>query len=194
VEGALRLVCTRGVEDSGEPTVFAYVFAVNEATKRARREGLRIATASLGLPADLRASSPWLLGGAKTLSYAVNMASQRWAQAQGADDVLWVSSDGFALEAPTATLIWLHRDVLSTVPTSTGIIAGTTARYLLDHAGELGWQAGERLVRPAELSDAHGAWLASSVRGVVAITVLDGVQLPLAPQAGARMSALLGYT
>ena len=65
-------------------------------------------TASLGLPAELRGDAPWLLGGAKTLSYAVNMASQRWAQPAGADDVLWVSTDGYALEAPTSTLVWLR--------------------------------------------------------------------------------------
>ena len=51
-------------------------------------------------PPRLRQDAPWLLGGAKTLSYAVNMASQRWAQSIGAQDVLWVSADGFALEAP----------------------------------------------------------------------------------------------
>ena len=54
-------------------------------------------------------------------------------------------------------------------PTTTGILAGTTARYLLDHAGELGWRAAERMITPAELADADGAWFTSSVRGVAEI-------------------------
>jgi 4-amino-4-deoxychorismate lyase len=193
VEGALRLLCTRGPEGGGPVTVFATVAPVGPGAVRARREGIRVLTASLGVPADLRTTAPWLLGGAKTTSYAVPMAAQRWAVAHGADDVLWVSSDGYALEGPTSTLIWLVEDTLWTVPAArTGILAGTTARALLDRAGELGLSAGERMVRPAELADADGAWLTSSVRGVAEIRVLDGVTRKPAALTE-ELSDLVGY-
>jgi 4-amino-4-deoxychorismate lyase len=121
------------------------------------------------------------------------MACQRWAAAEGADDVLWVSGDGYALEAPTSTLVWLTDGVLCTVPpASTGILAGTTAAYLLAHAGELGWTATERLVRPAELHTADGVWLTSSVRGPAEIRALDGVPLGPSPET-ARIAKLLGF-
>jgi 4-amino-4-deoxychorismate lyase len=193
VEGAVRLVCTRGVEDGGPVTAFATVAPVAAGQIRGRREGVSVASASLGVTADARTTAPWLLGGAKTLSYAVNMASQRWAGGQGVDDVLWVSGDGYALEAPTSTLVWLAGGTLWTVPAApTGILPGITARWLLDHAAELGYRSGERMIQPAELTAADGAWLASSVRGLAEIRSLDGK--PLGPAADTpRMQSLLGF-
>jgi 4-amino-4-deoxychorismate lyase len=194
VEGALRMVCTRGAEDGGPVTVFAQVFGVSEANLRARRDGVHVLTATLGFPARLRPESPWLLGGAKTLSYAVNMASLRWAKARGAGDVLWVSSDGYALEAPTSNLVWREGPTLRTVPAEgTGILAGTTAAYLLRQAGELGLRAEEALVTPAQLAETGGAWLTSSVRGLAAIRTLDGTALPYDPELTARIRHLLGF-
>jgi 4-amino-4-deoxychorismate lyase len=194
VEGALRLVCTRGPEEGGGVTVYATAFAVPGSNVRARRAGVSVVTATLGFPAHLRPDAPWLLGGAKTLSYAVNMASLRWAKSTGADDVLWVSSDGFVLEAPTATLVWLDGDTLRTVPAAgTGILAGTTAAYLLAHAGSLGLHTAEGLVTPAGLFASGGAWLTSSVRGVAAIRTLDGSPLPQDAELTGRIRTLLGF-
>jgi 4-amino-4-deoxychorismate lyase len=195
VEGALRLVCTRGSEHApGPTTVFATVNPVTEMILRARARGIAIRTASLGVPADVRSAAPWLVAGAKTLSYAVNMASQRWAQAEGADDVLWVSSDGYALEAPTSSLVWLDGGALCTVAVArTGILAGITARWLLDHADTLGYRAEERMITPAELASVDGVWFTSSVRGLAALTMLDGVPMPGNPDTTSRIRALLGY-
>ena len=195
VEGALRLVCTRGLEDAGGAvTVFATASAVGDSLRLARRDGIAVVTASLGFPAELRRSAPWLLGGAKTLSYAVNMASQRWAQSVGADDVLWVSADGYALEAPTSTLVWLDGSTLCTIPVDrTGILAGTTARWLLDHAESLGWNTAERMITPSELTGTSGAWLTSSIRGVAAVRTLDGAEVPFSADHTGRIRDLLGF-
>jgi 4-amino-4-deoxychorismate lyase len=192
-EGALRLVCTRGPESGGPVTVFATLAPVSEASQRARTEGVRVLTGSLGFAASARSAAPWLLGGVKSLSYAINMASQRWAAAAGAADVLWVSGDGYLLEAPTASLVWLDGNTLCTVPPeATGILPGITARWLLEHAEKLGWQAEERMGRPADLFLADGAWLASSVRGLAEIRAIDGTELPESEHTG-RMLELLGF-
>jgi 4-amino-4-deoxychorismate lyase len=108
--------------------------------------------------------------------------------------VLWVSSDGYGLEAPTSTLLWLIGDTLCTVPAeSTGILAGTTGRWLLDHAGALGWGTDERMITPAGLTAADGAWFTSSVRGIAGIHTLDGARVPYSPDLTAKIRTLLGY-
>lgn len=192
-EGALKMVCTRGPESSGVPTVFATLTEVPAASHALRDRGVVLKTLSLGYAAAARLDAPWLLGGAKTLSYAVNMASQRHAQKHGADDALWVSSDGFALEGPTSSLVWHAGDELVTVPSATtGILPGITARYALDHAGELGLRAAERMIRPEELAEVSGAWMLSSIRGIVTIRAVDGVPVAQSPE-HAKLRKLLGF-
>lgn len=192
-EGALRLVCTRGSERGGPVTVFALVGAVSDEIRRSRRDGLAVRTATLGLSISVRREAPWLLGGAKTLSYAVNMASLRWAREAGVDDMLWTSAEGYVLEAPTSTLVWLDGGTLCTVPVErTGVLPGTTARWLFDHAGDLGLDTAERMARPGDLPGSDGVWLTSSVRGCAPVRELDGARLPVSPRTAA-IQDLLGY-
>ena len=67
--------------------------------------GVAALTLARGLPAEGAADMPWLLAGAKTLSYAVNMAALRHAERHGAGDVIFVSSDGYILEGPRSTVV-----------------------------------------------------------------------------------------
>ena len=107
----------------------------------------------------------------KTLSYGASTAAFRWAAAHDLDDVLWVSTDGYALEGPTSSLVWCDGDILCTVPAArTGILPSVTTSWLLAHAAELGLRGEERMVTPAELAGAAGVWLLSSVRGPAEVT------------------------
>ena len=191
-EAALRLICTRGPEGSAA-TLYATLSPPAPALLRERRDGVSVLTASLAVSSTGRADLPWLLPGAKSLSYAGNHAARRWAAANGADDVLWTSTDGYVLEAPTANVVWLAGDTLCTVPAGpTGILAGVTAGWLLAQADRLGRRAEERMVTPAELTRADGVWLTSSVRGLAEIRRLDGE--PLAPsEHTAALHGLLGH-
>ena len=74
-------------------------------TSDVRHPGIRVVTLDRGYDRGAPERAPWLLLGAKTLSYAVNMAAIREAQRRGADDAVFVSSDGILLEAPTASVV-----------------------------------------------------------------------------------------
>ena len=104
-EGALRLIYSRGRESGSAPTAYVMVNAVPERVAAVRRDGLAAVTLDRGLPANGIDAMPWLLAGAKTLSYAVNMAALRHAARQGAGDVIFVSSDGYILEGPRSTVV-----------------------------------------------------------------------------------------
>jgi 4-amino-4-deoxychorismate lyase len=174
-EAMLRLVLTRGVE-GGPPTAFALIAPVPGSTLAARRDGVRVVTLSRGVSSTAHDDSPWLLGGAKTTSYAVNMAAQRYAQALGSDDVIFVSTDGLVLEAPTATVVWAVGETLHTPPTTVGILDGTTVHTLFDHAGAHGFATAVTTTTVAGLHAADAVWLVSSVRGAVAVTAIDGTE------------------
>lgn len=171
-DGTLRVVVTRG------GTAYALLTGVPESVV-AQRAGVRAVVLTLGVPAELRAASPWLLGGVKSTSYAVNMAALREAASRGADDVVFASLDGEVLEGPTSTCAWVTGGVLVTPPPDeVAILPGTTlgtALELLDGPSEV------RRGTVEELRAADEVLLLSSVRGVAPVTALDGQPLAVGP-------------
>src|SRR3984885_2219113 len=81
-EGAMRLVCSRGRERGSAPTAFVTVNPVAERIAATPRDGLPAMNLPRGVPSTGVEAMPWLLAGAKTLSYAVNMAALRAAARQ----------------------------------------------------------------------------------------------------------------
>ena len=192
-EAALKLVLTRGPA-SGTSTGFLTVSPLPSDYPRQRREGLRVITLSRGVTSDAFAGAPWLLGGVKTLSYAVNMAAQREAERRGADEAVLVSTDGKVLEAPTGSVVWsIGRTLHTTPPGATGILSGTTQRLLFERAVENGWATAESLVSVDDLHRADVVWVISSVRGPVDVVALDGKQRPRVPEVDAEIRSLCGF-
>jgi 4-amino-4-deoxychorismate lyase len=175
-EGACRLFLTRGLGEGCPPTALALLAPVGADVLRQRAEGVSVVSLSYGLAADARAGAPWLLGGAKTLSYAVNTAALRHAHRLGADDVVFTSAEGQLLEGPTSTVVWAAGGVLRTPPLGTGILAGTTAARLFARAAEDGWPTAVEPGTVADLRAADAVWLVSGIRGAAAVHTLDGVR------------------
>lgn len=140
----------------------------------ARQNGISVVTLERGVASDAGPQAPWLLLGAKTLSYAMNMAALREAARRGADDVIFVSTDGYALEGPTSSLLLRFGDTFVTPAPQAGILHGTTQLSAFDFLKQTSRNAEYRLVRSEELFDADAAWLLSSVRQASPIRSIDG--------------------
>ena len=184
-EGVLRLIYSRGRESGSAPTAYAMVGAVPGRVATVRRDGLAALTLARGLPADGTAEMPWLLAGAKTLSYAVNMAALRHADRHGAGDVVFVSSEGYVLEGPRSTVVIATemdgRLGLLTPPPWYPILRGTTQQALFEVARNKGYDCDYRALRPADLFAAQGVWLVSSITLAARVHTLDGKPLRHAP-------------
>ncbi len=194
-EGALRLVYSRGREGGSAPTAYVTVNAVPERVAAVRRDGLAAVTLDRGLPARGVDAMPWLLAGAKTLSYAVNMAALRHAARHGAGDVIFVSSDGYVLEGPRSTVViatetQTQSPCLLTPPPWYPILRGTTQQALFEVARSKGYDCDYRALRPADLHAAQGIWLVSSMTLAARVHTLDGRPLPRSPMA-AEFAALI---
>lgn len=172
-----KLIYTRGVEGTGRPSGWIFVDQGEDFTQQ--RLGLKVVTLDRGLRHDVAETSPWLLAGAKSLSYAVNRAAQREAGRRGADDVIFISSDGYALEGPTSNVIVLADGVIRTPQTDQGILAGTTQAAVFAFFAERGYPTEYRHITADELADADALWLVSSVRQAGPITHLDGREYPV---------------
>jgi 4-amino-4-deoxychorismate lyase len=176
-ELALKIIVTRGVEGDGVLTAWAHARAGVDYGKE--RAGIKVVALDRGIPTTAPATSPWLLAGAKTLSYAVNMAVVREAARRGADDVLFVSSDGYALEGPTSTLLVRHGDRFVSTPADAGVLPGTSLTTAFEFLRGSGYEVAEELVTPRQVAESDGAWLLSSVRLAAPLTHLDDEALPV---------------
>ena len=179
-ESALRIIQTR-------ESLHVTVSPLPASVLHERRAGIRVISSAIG------PRPPWSLSEAKTLSYGPNFAARRWARERGGDDLLWVSPEGYALEAPTASLVWLAGDVLCSVPPEEArILAGTTAAELLDRSADLDLGFSWRMCTLDELAGADAIWFASALRGLAEVVSLDGVARARSPWTG-RLLGLLGY-
>lgn len=186
-EAAMRLIYSRGREGGSAPTAYVMVNPVPDRVTAVRRDGLAAITLDRGLPAKGADAMPWLLAGAKTLSYAVNMAALRHAERQGAGDVIFVSSDGYILEGPRSTVV-IATDAgadgtpcLLTPPPWYPILRGTTQQALFEVARAKGYDCDYRALRAADLHAAQGIWLISSMTLAARVHTLDGRRLLRSP-------------
>lgn len=202
-ERVVKLVVTRGVEGSATPTAWVQVSHAGSLGRRQRETGLDVILLDRGYDSDVGERAPWLLLGAKTLSYAVNMAALRYARKQGADDVIFVSSDGRVLEGPTSTVLLAHVEKsddgtqlkrLVTPQLDSGILAGTSQGALFGAARAAGWELGYGPLEPRDLMDADAVWLISSVRLLAPVNRIDGQEIgtpALRKELTAELAALL---
>jgi 4-amino-4-deoxychorismate lyase len=191
-EATVKVVMTRGIEGDPEARPTGWVYGWPAADHgAARTSGIRVVTLDRGYRHDAEQASPWLLLGAKSLSYAVNKAVMREAARRGADDVIFVSSDGFVLEGPSSSVLFRRDNTLWTPGTGIGILDGTTQGDLFAWASAQGMETGFQLLTPTELATADAIWLVSSGRHVAPVRALDGVARDIDSELTEKMNAWL---
>ena len=191
----VRLFLTRGPEGSGTPTAWVSAAPVPAATLAQRKAGVKVLLLDRGYDSLEAPRQPWLLLGAKTLSYAVNMAAIRYAREHGADDVIFTSSDGRVLEGATSSVL-LAMDIdgvrtLMTPELESGILPGTTQAAVFAAAERAGWALGYGPLEPVHLLEADAVWLASSIRLLAPVTHIDGQPIRTSQRLTAELAALV---
>jgi branched-chain amino acid aminotransferase len=117
-----------------------------------------------------------VLDGLKTLSYAGNMLAGRLARERGFEEGLFVTPHGRVLEGPTWTFFWVRDGALLTPPLEDRILASITRTYLLEEC-----DVTEAVCTLDDVRGAEEAFIASTVREVMPISVVDDIELPHAP-------------
>jgi 4-amino-4-deoxychorismate lyase len=173
-DAVLRLFVTPGREGARQPTHIAMVSTLPPGLDELRARGARLVSIQLGLDPALRASSPWLLGGVKSTSYAVNMAAEAEAKRRGADDAVFLGSGDVVLEGPVTNMWWRYEDVLYTPALELGILAGVTRATLIEEAAAAGHEVRDGVFALELMSAADEAFTSSSIREVMPVVELDG--------------------
>ena len=180
----LRILVSRGMDqgtgvgraaaDAGGPSGPGVWMFLDPAGAQGSVEPITMTTLTRGYDADVTSRAPWLLNGAKTLSYAINMSAHRECDRRGVDDALFVTNDGYAMECPNSTIVARFDDELATPDPSIGILHGTTQREMFAYALQEGGRVSYRRRMPVEelreadrLYMVHGGW-------VIPVRELDG--------------------
>jgi 4-amino-4-deoxychorismate lyase len=184
-DAVLRFFRTPGREGAGEPGLLVLVSSLPTHLDDLRARGTRLASL-LGV----RAEAPWLLGGVKSTSYAVNMAAEAEARSRGADDAVFVTEDELVLEGPVTNIWWRRGSALFTPSLDLGILAGVTREAVLELAPAHGYEVREGRFPLGELRDAEEAFTTSSVRELMPAVELDARPIPRGQAASTLQAAL----
>jgi 4-amino-4-deoxychorismate lyase len=181
---SLRLLWTAGREGGGAPNGLVLVSTLPPGLEELRARGMRVAVVRWAAGA---------LAGAKSTSYAENMAAQAEAAERGADDALLVAVDGTVLEAPTANVWFREGERLLTPSLALPLLAGVTRAAVCRLAPAAGYAVEEGTFPLDRLVGSDEVFFTSSVREVAPVVAIDGAAVGGgAPgvAAGALQSAL----
>ncbi|GAA5518858.1 hypothetical protein Lsed01_01292 [Demequina sediminis] len=176
-----KIVYTRGEEHApppGRPTGFVLAEPFPDVSHD-RAEGVSAVVLNRGYPRGVGEQAPWLLAGAKTLSYAVNMAALRHAHARGAKDAILVTTDGYVLEAPRSSVLVRVGQRVVTPAVEGGLLHGTAQRAAFASLEAHGFACEYRDVHIEELTEADSVWLTDSVQLMRPVRELDRRELPI---------------
>lgn len=169
-DGIVRIVVTRGDPRGGEP---GRTVVISESLPVVP-DGFRFRTVAAPWHAQGRG---WSLAGAKTLSYAPNLASTREAQRFGVDDAILVSDDGLVLEGPTFSVGWFSGDVLETPDLDLLILDSITRRHVLRAAQAAGLNINTGRYPLERALGADEVFAMSTIKEVSPVVELDGQTL-----------------
>ena len=131
--------------------------------------GLRAIT----LPWSRVPESP--VGSTKLISYVTSMAAIEEARARGADEAIFVATDGRALDATTSN-VFLVDDTgrLVTPSDGVGVLGGITRHHVIDLACTFGLSVSVGSITVADLLGAREVFLTSSLRELASVVSIDG--------------------
>lgn len=143
-------------------------------------------------PPELKVvTAPWPhnergpLVGAKTTSYADNLAILRWARSRNADEALLANTGGLLCEATTANVLYcLDGKTLATPSLASGCLGGVTRELLVQWGLVV-----EADVEMADLASASEILIASSTRDLIPVVNFDGRSLPAPGPRGSEAMA-----
>lgn len=110
--------------------------------------------------------------GTKNLSWAENLTWYERAHERGFDEVLLLNERGEVAELTSANIFAVDGANVWTPPLSSGCLPGVTRAVLL----EIG-QVKEKTLFPADLESADEVFVSSTTRGLLPVSLIDGLKI-----------------
>ena len=109
----------------------------------------------------------------KATALLANILARRQAAQAGADEAILVW-EGMVTEGSSSSVLIVEGGRLVRRPNSQDILPGTTTDLIVQLASEAGHTCSEEMIATSRLHEADEVWVTSAMRGVAAVTLLDG--------------------
>ena len=161
---------TRGIAPAADltATVAIQAWPFTAPSGRVLDDGERFIVSAVRRYAD----SP--IAGLKTTSRTELVFARIEAARAGADDAIFLTTDGRVTEATSANVLLITGDRCATPRLGTGLLAGTTRAWLVDHGEAVGLEMVQQDLRLDDVFAADEMAVCSSIGGVIPVTSLDG--------------------
>ena len=193
-DASVRLTITRGVGPGGVtapadpvPTVVVTVAPPPVFGASIYESGLTAQTASG------RRNEHSMTAGLKTLSYTDSVAAMLEVRRDGADEALFLDTEGHCSEASASNFFAIIDGQLRTPPTACAALPGITRAAVLELAAGLNLAVDDRPLDPATLKFATEAFLTSSLRGIAPLVRLDGVPIGTGKPGKVTLQVMTAY-
>jgi branched-chain amino acid aminotransferase len=176
-DAALRITVSRGAflgrgllpAEGLQPTIVVQAWPVTPPPRGHLEQGLHL------IPSTVRRDPTNPLAALKTTSRADYVFARLEAKRAGADDALFLTTDGHLSEATSANLFLVRRgNELATPSLDCAVLPGTTRDWLLQWAPTVGLEPVESRLSAADLASATEAFISASVMGILPVTRWDG--------------------
>lgn len=175
--GTIRLTVTRGTGQRGllipsnaKPVIFA--------TRSPWDPSLAFGMATLAT-SKIRRNMTSLLSSIKSLNYLDNILAFQEARMQGADDALFLNTEGGVACTTMSNLFMMKKNRFMTAAPSEGILKGVMRGLVMSMKRETGSRPIETRLAPIELFHGDCVFTTNSIRFVTQITDIDDTPLPL---------------
>jgi len=176
-EHRIRIVVTRGPGGLSTPLSelgVGHTIVIVEPLPAASTAGVALAVVDWPLPARQGR-------GHKTLAYLDHVIARELARTAGADEAVRLDGSGAVVEGATSNLFVVTGGTVATPMIEGGVLPGIVRGRVLALCGQLGIASEARRVTLDELRGADEVFVTSSVRGVVAVTGVDGAPREAGP-------------
>ena len=177
----VRITVTPGTVDpakgwwdfaSAEPTVVIHVTPLPPDFDSRNERGWTAVLAPWRRPKDFPL---WQI---KATTYFANVLARRHARSKGADEALWLNTNGNLTEGTATNLFVVCDSEIWTPPPEEGLLPGVARSLVIELAASLGFSVIERPIPLSTLSRAEEAFLTNAVIGVVPLTKIGDTSLP----------------
>ena len=175
-EASIRLTITRGIAPGGVPAPADPVPTVVVTVGTPPVFGSAIYEAGVTARiASGRRNEHSMSAGLKTLAYLDSVLALLEARRDGADEALFLDTEGHCSEASASNFFAVIDGHLATPPLGCAALPGITRAAVIELAAGLALAVDERPMEPARLKFATEAFLTSSLRGIAPLVRLDGL-------------------